>query len=36
MFVSNMSSFTLDSFVTDDTKVFAIAYNGGDKTEVTF
>lgn len=35
MFVSNMSSFTLDSFVTDDTKVFAIAYNG-DKTEVTF
>lgn len=35
MFVSNRSSFTLDSFLTDDTKVFAIAYNG-DKTEVTF
>ncbi len=35
VFVSNKDSFTLDSPVTSNTKVFAVAYNG-DKTEVSF
>lgn len=35
IFVSNLSSFNLDSAANQSTKVYAIAYNG-DKTEVVF
>lgn len=35
IFVSNLSTFNLDSSATQNTKVYAVAYNG-DKVEVTF
>lgn len=35
IFVSNLSAFNLDSSATQNTKIYAVAYNG-DKVEVTF